>query len=273
MRGMRFEAAPRQSRWHEITPKAERRPQVEKLNKAEFERRQELVRELVDRVAPWWEERMAQNADPSGKSKHGSLARQIANFVAYIGTQRDLLDQIVADAMEGEKYLERPMIKLMDGNEIFPSVALEGWGEHWGEVPLLNTPDVWSLGWRTKGEQLEGTEIHDHFDSEAGVHVYRGRVEETVYTFPEKAWREGEKELPLKKAVRELKEGESVPIRAPYIHLVKAHPKEPASFTIHGYFPELSGMNMFEEKDGLLVLTDTWRADEEKKKAGDDGGV
>ena len=259
MKGLEKEfSEPGGNRWDNIIPKVESRP-GENLNFLELKERAEIIRELAMRVAPWWEERMGNRADPLGGKQHYS--RQLADFVTFIGQQKDLLDILLEDAKNQSKYVERPMIKLLDGNDIFPTVSFEGYGDHWSNP--IKTPDVWSLGWRTKVEQLEGTEIHDHFDSEAGVYVYKGRVLETVYKFDKNEWIELPARLKVQKSVRELTEEEALPIGAPYIHLVEAHPEEPASFTIHGYFPALKGMNMFKLGEGELILEDSWRADEQ----------
>jgi len=86
---------------------------------------------------------------------------------------------------------------------------------------------VWAIEWDNNG-----TEIHDHVNSQAGIHVLRGEALEERFLPPSP--------IPLK---RILKEGQSVGLSGlPYVHRISGN----KSITIHIYSPPLKEMTKYQ---------------------------
>ena len=103
----------------------------------------------------------------------------------FVGTDNPrTIDSILRTAEVAE---ERPMALLYNGCQ----------GGEDGEGP-----DIWLLGWRRRDGVSEGTDIHDHCDSEAGIYVLRGAVNEEIYAFDPRDHASGREEFPFYKSHR-----------------------------------------------------------------------
>ena len=146
----------------------------------------------------------------------------LAIYMAEAG--HDLLKDITDDFDNRSTYPERPMIQLA--------------GKQEGE------PTIWLLGWRAG----ELTPIHDHEDSEVGIHVFEGAVTEYIYV-PTKPLKQAGDESDYRMVQRELLQGSTVRVTSPYTHVFAktciGHDCIHAT-TIHCYYPRLLTMNFYE---------------------------
>jgi hypothetical protein len=162
---------------------------------------------------------------------------ELSQYLSKDPVAESLVKSSTKDFDNFSLYPKRPMIQLS--------------GFHDAE------PTVWLLGWRA-GEM---TPVHDHAGSEVGITVLEGSVTETIYVPESKIEREGES-TDYKVVQRELLEGSTVRIVAPYVHLFQktceGHDCVHAT-TIHCYWPRLLTMNFFEEKGGRLWYNGVWK--------------
>lgn len=195
--------------------------------------RAKIIESLGRAIDAWVIQNIPENTEFSQDS--------LGKVVQYLGeTQQAHLDALIAGSDNIEHYRTRPNIKIYEGVE-----------------KLL--PDIWLLGWRENEKTVEATDIHDHVSSEAAFHVYRGCVDEIIYTFDTPAWGSGKTELGFKKTVRGLRRGSTATIPAPYIHIVSDHRDEQPAVTIHSYYPPLREMNFYDEKGDMLVRKGSWK--------------
>lgn len=125
-------------------------------------------------------------------------------------------------------------------------------------------PTVWALGWGNG----EGTDIHDHAESSAGIHVLRGSVTEKVYLAPKNTDYIGDSKKEAGIDVREhehdVGSGSTMTIPAPYIHEVSGHMPDfnSKAITVHAYYPPLKSMNYFtKDAKGNLHHDGDWDED------------
>ena len=164
---------------------------------------------------------------PIDQSVPRKTCADLAIYIAQVG--HDMLKDITDAFDDHTKYPERPMIQISGSNE--------------GE------PTVWILGWRAG----ELTPIHDHEDSEAGIHVFEGAVTEYIYV-PRLAIKQPGDESDYRMVQRELLQGSTVRVTSPYVHVFAktciGHDCIHAT-TIHCYYPRLLTMNFFDlSEDG-----------------------
>jgi broad specificity phosphatase PhoE len=160
----------------------------------------------------------------------------MGNFVERIATVH--YDDITK-AVDSVKTAERAAVKVHPGDE------------------AAGVPTLWALGW----EPGQGTDIHDHKDSRAAVHVMRGAVGETVFEAPP-GYVEAAKEpggVELREGTHVLTKGGVQYVKAPYVHVISgALPGR--SITLHAYYPPLEAMNYFRRENGRLVWDGEWDA-------------
>ena len=153
---------------------------------------------------------------------------ELMNLVTDLGTtQRPLMTDLTSDFANKAIFPERPAVLL--GNP-------------------ESGPSVWILGWR----EGDFTPIHDHGASRAAVNVFKGPLEETVYSTPDGVFLN-----------RSVSEGTTVPIPAPYTHMMgNSGAVTPEAISIHAYDPPLKMMDYYEVKNGKLEFTGKWEDDE-----------
>lgn len=171
---------------------------------------------------------------------HPTVPRKTcAELMQYLAADgKDHLKTVTSEFDDLTVYPERPMILLSGEKE--------------------NEPSVWLLGWR----QGESTPVHDHGNSEAGVHVFEGSVTESIYV-PAKPLEKIGDEATYRLVARELLEGSTVRITSPYTHIFtktcQGHECIHAT-TLHCYWPRLLLMDFFEvnEEAGTMKFADVW---------------
>lgn len=189
------------------------------------------MEKLRDAIVKW---------DWNGKLDSSVPRRTCADLMKHLVDEYWLeVEALTKDFDSRSQYPDRPMIQLSGLTE--------------------NEPSVWLLGWRA-GEQ---TPIHDHADSEVGIHVFEGSVTEHIYVPSKFPLGEGE-ETDFRKVSRELMEGSTVRITSPYVHLFTktcigtecVH-----ATTIHCYWPRLLAMNLFnvDEEKQRITYKGTWK--------------
>ncbi|MBI4433365.1 hypothetical protein HY632_01185 [Candidatus Uhrbacteria bacterium] len=151
----------------------------------------------------------------------------------------ETIRRMTKDFPDREKYPALPAVKLLEGCD----------GKY---------PDIWMLGWRGEEGEVDGTDIHDHMDSEVAILVHEGDVQEEVLAFDAEEWKQGAASMSFHRAERTLKEGSLLTIGAPYLHLVRGRPGQRLAVTIHGYYPPLDAMQWFEIRGGQLVKGGEW---------------
>lgn len=149
---------------------------------------------------------------------------------------KDLLTAITDEFDNRAIYPERPMIKLSGFNE--------------------DEPTIWLLGWRAG----EATPIHDHGNSDAGIHVFEGAITETIYVPNNHLLQIGD-ECDFRVIERELLEKSTVRVTSPYMHVFSktciGHTCIHAT-TLHCYYPQLKTMDYFEVAGDKLRFSDVW---------------
>jgi hypothetical protein len=98
---------------------------------------------------------------------------------------------------------------------------------------------VWAIEWEDNG-----TEIHDHLDSQVGIHVLRGNITEEHFE-PPSAF----------SSPRVLSEGKSVGLDGtPYVHRISGT----KGISIHIYSPPLKEMTYYEIENAELAPKGRW---------------
>ena len=215
---------------------AERKAQKRKLYELRVKEARELIRSAIQK---WKQEHV-----PSGEVFD---RQRIGELVAFLSNEKaGWLGDIISEFENREVYPERPAIKLFEGQD----------GE-W--------PDVWLLAWRGAEHDADQTDIHDHEDSEAAFRVHQGTIREIIYGIGDQKIRNDVKDLTYGMAERELQEGSTATIGAPYIHLVGGKEKQSLAVTIHAYYPPLDSMNLYTKtEDGRLRKSGHWEEDRTK---------
>lgn len=162
----------------------------------------------------------------------GDLSQAVADW--YRGT----LGRMVEIAKDRALNPERPCLLLSDPKN-------------------YTIPTVWLLLWR--GE--EETEIHDHGLSSAGIHIFKGDITEILYHTPSDYMIQPNGFL-IQKHERDMREGSTIQIPSPYIHLFRGAKDQACSVSIHSYWPPLTSMSYFVEDDDLLQKSGGWEASE-----------
>jgi phage gp29-like protein len=212
----------------------------ENLTPEEHAARQVHIDKLNQATQTW----LKQNA-PGGDIGRGKLME----LSKYLGTQyKDEVDAITRDFNDSSKYSVRPVV-------------------HLGGGP--GTPDIYILGWRERtaldmnsgipAAMIEGTQIHDHGPSEAGIYIHKGNIDEHIYAFAPSEF--GGNELHYHTVDRSLGQGSSVAIQSPYIHDFFAPPTDSGlSVSIHSYYPPLKDMSYYKPAaKGLLTKVGHWK--------------
>ncbi len=221
----------------------------EALTEADLAERELAIADIRGFVSDWITKKLAETAANKEDGSAEYSSDMTADLVYALGTEGSpMIERITASFDNREKYINRPMIRLNVGKEGL-------------------SPDIWLLGWRSSDVGDDETEVHDHGNSEAAAFIHQGDVSEKVWAFDAKEWDEikdgsvggSMKTFTIK---RELKAGTTANIAVPYIHTFSAITGKPLAVTVHGYYPPLSKMNTFQEKDGKLVLTDSWNDEE-----------
>jgi hypothetical protein len=173
----------------------------------------------------------------AGKSiRCQELARMCREICYWNGACLEEL-QAGVEYMETEQAPKtRPMLLVRDGDDC--------------------SPTLWLLGWRA----CDATPIHDHDDSEAAIHVYRGSIREDLY--PQLPSVGGQRRYHKRAIVRDFVEGTILTMQAPYVHVIRNNGdyKGPLAITLHAYYPKLDRMNFYAAKDAQLVVSDHWEA-------------
>lgn len=168
----------------------------------------------------------------------------LVGLARFIGTNfRSVLDEIAAPCFSQRKlFVQIPAIKLY---------GCDGVGDF--------VPDVWMMVWRKGIDQPEGTDIHDHGNSHAGIYLVRGAVSEYVYRVDREEWMNGRDPLRITGIEsRHMKEGDTLRIFAPYIHrMMVDHATE--GYGIHAYGdPPLDSQISYVKTGELLYRSGTW---------------
>jgi hypothetical protein len=171
----------------------------------------------------------------------------VENLVAlarFIGTNfRPTLDKIVEPCFSQRKlFAQIPAIKLY---------GCDGVGDF--------VPDVWMMVWRKGVDQPEGTDIHDHGNSHAGIYLVKGAVSEYVYRVNREEWLDGKDPLRITGIEsRHMKAGDTLRIFAPYIHrMLVDHATE--GYGVHAYGdPPLDSQISYVKVGDMLHRSETW---------------
>lgn len=208
---------------------------TENLGPEESQERQANLEKITESINAWIKEHI-----PEGET----LTRErLGNLVKFLSNERRAeIDEIIKLCPDRAKYVDRPAIKLYDGEQ-------------------GRSPDIWLLGWRDIPEEQEAeqTSIHDHVDSEAAFHVFRGGINETVFAINKGEYGENNSSLNFQLSERGFQEGSTATIGAPYIHIVSGIPNQELAVTIHAYYPPLEEMNFYEIKGDKLIKTGSWQ--------------
>lgn len=206
----------------------------ELLTKEEIEDRNECISEIKDIVDAW--------IRLTGVTNWQQW--DLSSLVRYLGQHcTNTIDRLLTVCYDRNKYLDRPCVLIYNGC---------------GQTPM---PDIWLLVWRKGNEGPEGTDIHDHNDSEVGIYVYKGAVREKIHVFKIRDYKLVKTfngVLPFRQVERWAKEGSSLTIGSPYIHTVEGCPAIDMSVTIHAYYPPLDEMVLFREEGNVLVPITHW---------------
>lgn len=206
----------------------------ENLSQAELKDRNE-IRERLTGVAKEWLSKQEGDID---RKRLGLLSRYLSDNHA------DDLEAISKYFTDTDKYVGRCTVHLVVGDD--------------------KTPDVWLLGWRD-GRQ-EGTEVHDHGPSEAGVYVHAGNVAEEIFAIDRAD--AGKDVMDYRAVERGLGQGSTAHIAAPYIHEIHNDNDNELSVTVHAYYPPLDKMTFYNQQGGKLVRKGEWNEDRSKKQRG-----
>ena len=198
--------------------------------------REEHITKLEDAGREWLKSKL-NGAEPT-RNDLSSMAR-------YLGAEHaDKVNAIIKDFDDYSKYPERPAVRLTVGGQ--------------------GVPDVWLLGWRENEKGLEATPIHDHGNSEAGVYVHKGAVNERIFAINKAEVGQGE--IEFREVDRGL-DGSAITINAPYLHDIGAQKGAGTSVTIHAYYPPLNEMNFYEIKGSKLIKSGSWKESADTRAA------
>lgn len=165
------------------------------------------------------------------------LVKAIEDHVAGMGGE--VLRHGAADLSEWVMRTQRKEILKLIDNTADPYLLL-----HKGDV-AKGMPTVWLLAW----DKEYATSIHDHLESEVGVSVARGKVGNRVYATGENYFEKASSKdgLPIRTGESMLKAGQTVQLKAPYIHEMFGSAEKGAKrdVTVHAYAPPLSQMHYF----------------------------
>ena len=207
------------------------------LTPEEMKDRNKVIHFLEDLGRDWMDHRTG--GDPPTRQDLSDLGR-------YLGEKYgQYVDVLVKDFDDYQKYPERPAVHLVIGEK--------------------NVPDVWLLGWRESRLGLEATPIHDHGQSEAGIYVHKGAVNERIFAIDKKEF--GKNTIEFREVDRGLDAKSAVSINAPYLHDIGAQKGAGTSVTIHSYYPPLNDMGFYEVQGSKLVKSGTWKEDPDVMKA------
>src|SRR3989344_4485170 len=117
--------------------------QKEVMTQDERQEREKIISEIEVFCRQWIEENVVD--EEITKKTLG----QMMEFLGENPESGKLIEKITRTFDNRERFIERPAIKMLGGE---------------------NEPVIWLLGWRNG----EGTPIHDHGNSEAGVHILKG---------------------------------------------------------------------------------------------------
>ena len=220
-------------------PRAQAGSLGEQLSPAEKAERAKLVAQVENAAKEWVAEKRA-GGGTFGRKELAELSRHLGE------TQGEAIDAMISKFSDPKNYHERPMVHLCIGDE--------------------QNPDIWLLGWRENMKEIEGTPIHDHGDSEAGIYVHRGSVTEHIYAIDKSQVGKGiGSEVDFRQVERGFDHKSTATINAPYIHdIYDAEGGSNLSVTIHSYYPPLRHMRFYEVKGDKLVQTGEW--DDRAKK-------
>lgn len=172
---------------------------------------------------------------PSGKPDMKDLAMLSKHLGQKYGHRVDAITKLMEDRT---KYLNRPAVF----------------------VPIPNGPSLYILGWRDRPADIEGTEIHDHASSQAGVYVHKGVVTERLFGVSKEQF--GGEQLDFKAIDRDLYQGGTISVIAPYVHEVYDKSDQNFSVTIHSYYPPLKEMSFYRVKGDKLLKSGHWKEDD-----------
>lgn len=130
-----------------------------------------------------------------------------------------------------------------DCDRWLPLVRFDTDERYWVRLDVPEDVDVWLLTWTT----AQGTELHDHGDSEAAFAVISGVLSET---------RVRDDEL----VVLERRPGTVVSVLPGELHDVRNELPEPA-ISIHAYSPRLATMTFYSFGDGRATPVRTVHGD------------
>lgn len=130
-----------------------------------------------------------------------------------------------------------------DCDRWLPLVRFDTDERYWVRLDVPEDVDVWLLTWTT----AQGTELHDHGDSEAAFAVISGVLSET---------RVRDDEL----VVLERRPGTVVSVLPGELHDVRNELPEPA-ISIHAYSPRLAAMTFYSFDDGRATPVRTVHGD------------
>ncbi|GEM_PF-5141764 len=208
---------------------------VEHLTSEEVKEREEIVARIRQSIHIWIAEHI-----PDGETFN---TRRLSALIKYIGTDHaEDVNRITELFRNQEKYVSRPCVTLLKGEKgLFPDIELLGWrGAEGGDI-------------------TEKTEVHDHMDSQAAIFVHEGMIREKIFAFNQDDWKEGKPHLEYQEVRRELSQGSTVGIAAPYIHEVFGIHDQPLAVTIHAYYPPLDEMNFYKISGQKLVKVRHWK--------------
>lgn len=103
----------------------------------------------------------------------------------------------------------------------------------WARIPVAEPVDVWLLTWTTS----QGTELHDHGNSEAAFTVVSGQLSEI-------------RPVAGRLHTHRRRPGAVVPVLPGELHDVRNDDDEPA-VSIHAYAPRLARMTYYDFADGV----------------------
>lgn len=205
----------------------------DRLNETERKERMQLMQKVEGAAKDWVRAKRASGSE-IGRKELAELSRHLGE------NQRESLDAIISRFDDRKTYEQRPMVHLSIGDK--------------------DMPDVWLLGWRQGEKEVEGTPIHDHGASEAGVYVYKGTVQEHIYAIDKEQIGKGiGSSVDFKSVERGFDEKSTAMINAPYIHdIYDQNDDNSLSVTVHSYFPALRQMRFYEVKGDKLVQVGEW---------------
>ena len=133
-----------------------------------------------------------------------------------------------------DRALTDPLLRVVaDRHRWQPLIRFGATERYWARIPVPEDVDVWLLTWTT----TQGTELHDHGESEAAFTVVKGVLDEI-------------RPLDGRLVVHKRAPGSVVSVLPGELHDVRNELAEPA-ISIHAYSPRLTAMTFYSFDGGV----------------------